>query len=105
MIEINDNKYNEEIIFKDFSDYFLIYFYTNVCHYCLPVEEELLKIKNLVLFKINLSENQKIRNFFNIRTVPFVILCDKNKRVIYKKAGSNIKVKQIERLINEDRVV
>ena len=105
MVEITDTKYNDEIIFKDFSDYFLIYFYTNVCPYCLPIEEQLLKIKGLALFKINLSENEKIRESFKIRSVPCVMLCDKNKNVIYRKAGLNIKVKQIERLINEDRVV
>lgn len=105
MIEINDNKYNEEIIFRNFSDYFLIYFYTNICHHCLPVEEEVLKIKGLTLFKINLSENPKIRDFFNIRTVPFVFLCDKNKKIIYKKAGSKIKIEDIKRLISENRII
>lgn len=101
MKEITDLTYNSSLIYKNHDLPFILYFYTNSCVYCKPVEKKISEIE-IPIYKINLEENLKLKEAFNVRMIPTIILCNKNKKIKLKRSGELISKKELLEIVKKE---
>jgi thioredoxin-related protein len=76
------------------SDVF-IYFSADWCKYCTSMKNDTLEnkeakkhlLKNFVFLNINVDENKKIKNKYNVKSLPDCVIVNSNGEVIKRSSG------------------
>ena len=107
LLEITDSNYKNNVDKSKIP--VILIFHDNSCKYCNStlkiIEKYILPLynENEILFgKINLDENPYLYYQFNVKTIPYIILLEKNKMFIYNE--SVISKDKIEKFVKEERL-
>lgn len=90
------SSYEDAIVLaKETDSNIFIYFGADWCKYCTSMKSETLDnkevkehlFKNFVFLNINVDENKKIKNKYNVKSLPDCIILTSNGEVIKRSSG------------------
>lgn len=88
--------YNDALtISKETDQKVLVYFGADWCKYCIIMKDVLydnevyqsLKDKNLIFVEINVDENSSVKKKYSVRSIPDIILINKNENILKRNKG------------------
>ena len=81
MILVNEEKFKEEVLSKDFI---LVDFYADWCGPCrmiAPFLEEIQSEINIDIVKINIDESPNIASEYNVMSIPTLVIFKKGEKI------------------------
>lgn len=105
MKKIDDETFNQQVIYSKHNLPFLLYFHSNNCKYCVVIENILNNLEKeykdkFLFFSILIDENEKLRENYFIRSTPTTYIFDKENTLVKKIYGSNLNIIEINKLFD-----